>query len=159
MRKTIILLGAVAVFLVGCGDSGSSSTPVKLSGSVNNKGTKDLSGSSMEIELDDFYFNPTFIKGGTPGSTVTLELKNEGKQPHTFTSKALGVDERLEAGSTKTVTVTLPASGATEFHCTFHLQSNGMQGAFFFKDGDVVAATGGGGASTTSSSADGNPYN
>lgn len=160
MRKTIILLGALSVLVVGCGDSGSSSgTPVKLSGNTTNKGTKDLSGAGIEVELDDFYFSPTFIKGGTPGSTVKLELKNEGKQPHTFTSSALGLDETLQPGTSKDVSVTLPQSGATEFHCTFHQQSNGMQGAFFFKDGDSLAATGGGSGASSSSSSSGGGYN
>jgi len=161
MRKIIILLGALAVFAVGCGDSGgSSATPVKLSGSTTNKGTKDLSGDSTEVEMDDFYFNPTFIKGGTPGSSVKLELKNDGKQAHTFTSAALGVDQTVAAGQSMEVTITLPQSGATEFHCRFHQQSNGMQGALFFKDGDAVSGAGAAN-STSSSSSDtgGSPYN
>ena len=149
MRKILILLGAVAVFVAGCGGGGSS-TAVKLSGNTTNKGTKDLSGTSVELELDDFYFNPTFLKGGTPGTTITVHVKNEGKNPHTFTSAAFGVDQQVAPGETKDVTITLPQSGATEFHCRFHQQSNGMQGAFFFKDGDTVA-----GASSSSSSAGG----
>jgi plastocyanin len=154
MRKILILLGAVAVFVVGCGGGGSSQ-PVKLSGSTTNKGTKDLTGSEITLEQDDFYFNPTFIKGGTPGATVTVHLKNEGKSPHTFTSSALGVDQQVNPGESKDVTITLPSSGATEFHCRFHQQSNGMQGAFFFRDGDKVA----GASATSSSSSYGGGYN
>jgi plastocyanin len=149
MRKILILLGAVAVFVAGCG-GGSSSTPVKLSGDTTNKGTKDLSGTEIEVEQDDFYFNPTFIKGGTPGATITVHLKNGGKNPHNFTISAQGIDETVEAGATKDVSVTLPQSGATAFFCKFHQQSNGMQGSFFFKDGDTVA--GGAPASSSSSS-------
>ena len=106
--------------------------------------------------MDDFYFNPTFLKGGTPGSTITVHLKNEGKASHTFTSTALGVDQTLAPAQTADVQVTLPQSGASEFHCKFHQQSNGMQGAFFFKDGDTVA--GGAPASSSSSSAGGGYY-
>jgi len=163
MRKILILVGAVFLLAAGCGssststsasngsNSSSASTPVQLAGNTENKGTQDLSGNSVEIELDDFYMSPTFIKGGTPGATVTVHLKNEGENIHTFTSDALGVDEQLSAGATKDVSITLPQSGATEFHCRFHLQSNGMQGAFFFKEGDTVA----GGSSSASSTADG----
>jgi plastocyanin len=158
MRKILILLAAVALFVVGCGGSSSSSTPVKLSGSTTNKGTKDLTGSAAEVEMDDFYFNPTFLKGGTPGATVQLTLKNEGTNPHTFTSAALGVDKQVAPGGSEVVQITLPQSGATEFHCKFHQQSNGMQGAFFFKDGDSVAASGGGGSSSSSSSSGGYNY-
>jgi plastocyanin len=149
MRKILILLGAVAVFVAGCGGGGSS-TAVKLSGNTTNKGTKDLSGSDITLEQDDFYFNPTFIKGGTPGATITVHLKNDGQNPHTFTSTAFGIDQQVNAGETKDVQITLPQSGATEFHCKFHQQSNGMQGSFFFKDGDTVA--GGAPASSSSSS-------
>ena len=154
MRKILILLGSVAVFVAGCG-GGSSGTPVKLSGQTTNKGTKDLSGASIDLEADDFYFNPTFIKGGTPGAKVTVHLKNEGKNPHTFTSSALGLDEQVNAGETKDEEVTLPQSGATEYHCRFHQQSNGMQGAFFFKDGDTVAGAGAGAGSSSSVSTEG----
>jgi plastocyanin len=153
MRKILILLGAVAVFVAGCGGGGSS-TAVKLSGTTTNKGTKDLAGTDITLEQDDFYFNPTFIKGGTPGATITVHLKNDGQNPHTFTSTAFGIDQQVNAGETKDVQVTLPQSGATEFHCKFHQQSNGMQGAFFFKDGDTVAGAGAG-ASPSSSSSDG----
>ena len=126
---------------------------MKLAGNTTNKGTKDISSSSVEIELDDFYFSPTFLKGGTPGSTITVHLKNQGKTSHTFTSAAIGADQTLSAGQTADLQVTLPQSGATEFHCKFHQQSNGMQGAFFFKDGDTVA--GAPPASSASSSAGG----
>jgi len=169
MRKILILAGAVLLLAAGCGsssksstsagsNSSSASTPVPLAGNTENKGTQDLSGNSIEIELDDFYISPTFIKGGTPGATVTLHLKNDGENIHTFTSAALGVDEQLSAGATKDVTITLPQSGATEFHCRFHQQSNGMQGAFFFKDGDTVAGLSGAGSSSSSTSEGGGGY-
>ena len=153
MRKILILLGAVAVFVAGCGGS-SSSTPVKLTGSTTNKGTKDLSGTSIDLEQHDFFYNPTFVKGGTPGATITVHLKNTGQNPHNFTVASQGISKDVDPGGTADVTITLPQSGATEFHCKFHQQSNGMQGAFFFKDGDTVAGAGAG-ASTSSSSSDG----
>lgn len=126
----------VALVAVGCGggsdDSSSSgsnaSPPVSLSGTVTNKGTKTASGS-MEIELDDLYFNPTFVKA-TPGQKITIELKNEGKQAHTFTSTALGVDEELAAGTTKKITITAPQTGNSPWFCRFHVGA-GMQGAVF----------------------------
>jgi hypothetical protein len=83
-------------------------------------------------------------------------LKNEGKTAHTFTSTALGVDQTLNPDQTADVQVTLPQSGASEFHCKFHQQSNGMQGAFFFKDGDSVG--GAAPASSSSSSSAGGGY-
>jgi plastocyanin len=157
MRKILILLGSVAVFVAGCGGS-SSSTPVKLSGNTTNKGTKDLAGTSVDLEQDDFYFNPSFIKGGTPGATITVHLKNTGKNPHNFTVKSQNIDKTVDPGGTADVQLALPQSGATEFFCKFHQQSNGMQGAFFFKDGDTVAGAGAGASSSSSSSAGGYNY-
>jgi plastocyanin len=130
---------------------------VKLSGTTTSKGTKDLTGSEITLEQDDYYFNPTFIKGGTPGATITVHLKNEGKNSHNFSIASQGIDKTVEAGATADVQITLPQSGATAFFCKFHQQSNGMQGAFFFKDGDTVA--GAGAAPTTTSSAGGYQYN
>jgi plastocyanin len=162
----MILLGVVTLITAACG-GGSSSTsaseqsqssggnrPVALSGTTNNMGTETASGSELNVELDDFYFKPTFIKG-TPGQMLTLHLENEGKNAHTFTSAALNVDETLQAGEKTDVQVTLPQSGATEYHCSFH-QSSGMQGAFFFNAGDTVAGSGAGSGNTSSSPSVGN---
>ncbi len=87
MRKPVLASFALTVACVlafaACGSSGKSSSgggqaPVALSGRLNNHGMKDVSAQAaptIEIEADDFYFNPTFIKA-KPGTTVTVELKN-----------------------------------------------------------------------------------
>ena len=62
---------------------------------------------------------------------------------------------RLQPDQTADVQVTLPQTGATEFHCNFH-QASGMQGAFFFNAGDTVAGTGAGGGNSSSSSTSNN---
>lgn len=107
--------------------SSSSKPPVNLGGTVTDKGTKTVSGSSIEVEADDLYFKPTFIEA-KPGATITLELKNEGKAAHTFTSDQLHVDQMLNPEQSASVKVTVPASGFVEFHCKFH-GSLGMRGA------------------------------
>jgi plastocyanin len=165
VRKTLILLGVMATVAVGCGGGSSTtassssssssganaSTPVSLPGQTNNKGTKTASGNSIGVELDDFYFEPTFIQG-TPGQSLTLHVKNEGKNAHTFTSASLNVDKTLQPDQSMDVQVTLPQTGATEFHCNFH-QSQGMQGAFFFQTGDTVAGAGAATSATTATTA------
>ena len=92
-------------------------------------GTKDVSGETgkVEIELDDDYFEPTILKG-TPGQTVTLELKNEGNNPHTLTISDQDVDTEVQPGDEAEVDVTFPDSGQLAFVCRFH-ESNGMVGA------------------------------
>lgn len=136
MLAMVALLGAAC----GSGNDGNTSTPaaddqtpVSLPGKVNAHGTEDLSSAGgstdVEIEMDDFYFAPTFVKAA-PGQVVKVTLKNEGEVNHTFTSAAAGVDEEVAPGTEKTVTVTVPASGNVEWRCRFH-GDDGMQGAFF----------------------------
>ena len=134
MRKLSVVLALMLLVAVGCGKSEESSSsneapPVSLQGTTNNHGTKTAS-NDMEVELDDFYFSPTYIKA-TAGPKFTIELSNEAKVAHTFTSNALGnVDEEIAPGTKKTITVTAPAGGMAVFFCRFH-QSQGMQGAVF----------------------------
>ena len=159
MRKLLIVLTGIAVLTVSCGDdddsdaqgsaaptaSGAASggAPVALEGEVNDEGTEEISGDEVEMELDDYYFGPTFLRS-TPGASVHLELENEGDDAHTFTSDALGIDQEVAPGESVGVDVTLPSEGAVPFYCRFH-QSRGMQGAFFFNEGDaVVTGTSGG---------------
>jgi plastocyanin len=136
MRQVRLGVAGVAMAAVlvaaSCGgdNKSSSSTPVPLDGKVNNHGEKDVKdGDSVEMETDDFYFGPTFIKGAA-GAKVTLELQNEGKATHTFTIDSLKVDQSLAPDAKATVEVTLPASGVLNFYCKFH-RNQGMQGALF----------------------------
>src|SRR2546421_12346271 len=132
MRKVMLVLAVAAVLAAGCGSSSkktSSAPPVSLPGQTNNHGAKAVKdGASIEVEADDFYFGPTFINAPA-GAKVTVELKNEGKATHTFTSTSLNVDQTLSPGQKMNVQVTLPSSGPVEYHCKFH-QGQGMQGAF-----------------------------
>ncbi len=129
----------------GSGSSASASTPpVTLSGATNDHGNKDISGSGasaeVEVELDNFYFGPTFIKAA-PGSTVKVELENEGSVAHTFTVDG-GVDRTLQPDTKAEVTVKVTSSPLV-FYCKFH-RGQGMQGAFYTKSG------GSGGGSSSS---------
>ena len=75
------------------------------------------SSAKLAVELDDFYFAPTFIKAKA-GEKITLELENEGNVPHTFTSDELGVDEQVDPGKSAKLTITVPSDGAVfQFHC------------------------------------------
>lgn len=118
--------------------------PVKLEGKVNVHGTKTAKGNKIELEADDFYFGPTFVKA-KPGSTLKVKVKNEGSVQHTFTIDGQ-VDVQLSPDKSKTVTVKVPTSGALNFFCQFH-HGMGMQGAIFTKAGATVqaASTGGSG--------------
>lgn len=164
-RKAAVLVGVVVLLGtgVGCGDSEGSGSgsgsgtgtgtgtgtessdkpPVKLTGTTNNHGLKDVAGkdgATVELELDDFYFAPTFVKAKASQS-LTVELKNEGDATHTFTVQG-GPDEQVAPKETKTVTVTAPASGVLVYYCRFH-QGRGMQGAVYLNEGDSAGASAG----------------
>lgn len=157
LLTTTLLLAAACGGDGGDADGGGGGTPsgppVALSGTVNDRGTRDV-GTAGDMVLGDFFFEPTYAKA-QPGTTVTLRLKNDGQIVHTFTVTALGVDETVQPGATKEASVTLPSSGAVRFFCRFH-EAQGMQGAFFFVHGDQIApGSGGGGTTPTGTGGDG----
>jgi plastocyanin len=155
-RFAVIVIAAISV--AGLGGSALASSPagvpakkkppVKLSGKVNNRGTKSVKSGKIKVEIDDFYFKPTFIKAKA-GSTVKVTLENEGDTNHTFTIGGQGVDEELSPGAKKTVEVQIPDSGASQFYCRFHKDS-GMKGALFSKSGASAKSSGGSGDSSGS---------
>jgi plastocyanin len=153
VRRSALIVAVLALGLVpllaGCGSSSSSSTTAEGSGGggeseggtttvaglqANNHGTKSVETSGKtEVELDDFYFEPTVLEG-TPGEKVALELKNEGKVEHSFTVDSQGIDKDIEPGDEGEVTVTIPKSGAISFYCKYH-KSSGMAGALAVEGG------------------------
>ena len=77
------------------------------------------------IKKVEAVFEPAEAK---PGQTVTLELLNEGNNPHTLTISDQGVDTEVQPGDEAEAEVTFPQSGQLAFVCKFH-ESNGMVGA------------------------------
>jgi plastocyanin len=160
LLKGVLAPAAVVVFVLavaGCGGSngdesgeeGGSTTIAGMTAELH--GTKDVSGETgkVEIELDDDYFEPTILKG-EPGQTVTLELKNEGNNPHTLTISDQGVDKEVQPADEAEVDVTFPESGQLAFVCRFH-ESNGMVGALEVSSGEAPSTTT---DTTTTSSSD-----
>jgi plastocyanin len=151
-----IVAAAVAVLVFSGVPAGAASKPpVDLGEKVNNKGSKDVSSKSkatIEAELDDNYYKPTFIKAKA-GEKITFELENEGDNTHTFTSDDLSVDKQLSPGKKAKFTITVPSSGAVfQFHCEFH-QTLGMRGAVYTTAGATSTP-----ATNSSSSSSGYGY-
>lgn len=113
---------------------------------VNNHGAKTVTGmSSVNVEMDDFYFEPTVLKG-KPGQKLTLHLENEGQAPHTFTLSGQNIDKVVQPGDEATVTITFPDK-TTVFDCRFHV-AQGMRGVLQTAGGSAGAS---GGSSSDSS--------
>jgi plastocyanin len=153
---SLALVATVALIVGGCSSSkkteetSTGGAPVSISGKVNDHGTSDQTASGsvprVEMELDDNYFGPTYVKV-QPGATVTFELRNEGSRQHTLTTDD-GVDTAVDPDGTGEAVVTAPESGQLVFYCRFH-RNTGMQGAIVATD----AAAGGGQPGGPSSSA------
>ena len=95
---------------------------------ANDHGSKDVSGQDeLEVELDDFYFNPTVLQG-TPGEQIKLELTNESGTLHNFSIDDQSINQDVPGGEVQTVTVTIPQSGQVVFYCKYH-RTLGMLGA------------------------------
>jgi plastocyanin len=164
MKRGVVIVAGCLLLLAaaGCGSSSSSSsggTTTEESGgggqrtiagvTANDHGTKAVEDNGKtEVELDDFYFEPTVLEG-KPGQKVTLELKNEGKTEHSFVIDSENVDQDLGPGEEAEVDVTIPKSGVVSFYCKFH-KSDGMAGALA-----VTGQEGGTGGMTTTDTSTG----
>src|SRR4051812_43739607 len=160
MKRGVVIIAGCLLLLAaaGCGSSSSSSsggTTTAESGGgggqktiagvqANDHGAKAVEDSGKtEVELDDFYFEPTVLEGKA-GEQVELELKNEGDTAHSFTIDSQGVSKVVEPGDETEVTVTIPKSGVVSFYSKFH-KSSGMAGALAV----TGAGSGGTGGMTT----------
>ena len=86
---------------------------------------------AIEVKLYDDAFNPKVITIPT-GRTTTVILKNEGQKKHTFTVEKLNIDEEVQPGKEKTITVNPKTSGTYELICRYHFQE-GMVGKVIVK--------------------------
>lgn len=138
-KRSIVTLTATVLMLptalTACGDSKAGEVedwkgPEPITGLINVHGVSNPS-DHQELELDDNYFKPTFMRVDA-GKKLTLDMHNDGAMKHTFTSRSLNVDVELQPGERRSVEITTPPSGTTEFDCTFH-QEGGMRGAFLVR--------------------------
>jgi plastocyanin len=115
-----------AIMLAACGGSGGKK--VQVGGlSANDHGAKDVTGmTSLDVEADNFYFEPTVLKG-TPGQHLTLTIKNSTGTEHNFTLSSQNVSKDLDANKAETVSLTFPSSGTVSFFCVYH-KNKGMAG-------------------------------
>src|SRR5436309_2411429 len=96
-------------------------------------GAKDVRNlPKLELEADDYYFSPTFLRG-KPGQKLTLLVENEASTLHTISIPALGIDNDIPPKGKVQVNVTFPASGMLAVSCKFH-GSLGMNGQLLTGD-------------------------
>lgn len=86
---------------------------------------------TIEVELNDDYFNPKVITIPSGKATAIL-LKNKGKKEHTFTVEKLGIDVEVQPGAEKSITVIPNKPGKYQLVCRYHAQE-GMVGEVIVK--------------------------
>ena len=125
-------LGAALFLALACG--GSEGKELTLgSVKVSDHGTKDVSAlSSLALEVDDYYFEPTFLRG-KPGQALKVEIANESSTLHNFTIASLGIDKDISGKGKVAVDVSFPQSGVLLFVCKYHT-GQGMNGELLVGD-------------------------
>jgi YVTN family beta-propeller protein len=99
----------------------------------SDHGTTDVKGQGeLDLEADDYYFAPTFLRGA-PGQTLTLEIENESGTLHNFSIPDQHLDQDIPPKGKVKVDVTIPPSGAVHFWCKFHT-ALGMNGELLAGD-------------------------
>jgi plastocyanin len=112
------------------GTTSTSTSTSTQSGSESSSGedSVDVSGkSTMDLEADNFYFEPSTVEGAA-GQKITIKVEKEGSTDHTFTIDSENIDVTLSPGDEQEVSVTFPKSGSVQFYCKFH-KSMGMTGS------------------------------
>jgi predicted lipoprotein with Yx(FWY)xxD motif len=145
MTKHLILgvaaLGLALFGAIACGGGDDKAKDVALGDlKASDHGTKDATGAtSLELELDNNYFEPTFVKG-TAGQKLTVTLANDSSNLHNFSVPGLAIDQDVQGKEQKTVDVTFPSSGVLLFLCKYH-SSAGMNGELLVGDAQPAAAS------------------
>jgi plastocyanin len=99
----------------------------------SDHGTKDAKGQTeVEVEADDYYFKPTFLRG-VPGQKLRLEVENESGALHNISITGQRIDKDISPKGKVEVDVVFPASGVVHFHCKFH-SALGMNGQLLAGD-------------------------
>jgi plastocyanin len=112
MRRTPILVAALALSLAGCGGGSGDSGGLDL----GDTDTGTSSGADYEFFASEYSFAPPFQSIDKPG-TYTFSVRNDGNEPHNFTIKGVGGTENAAPGETKTVELTVKP-GNYEIICT-----------------------------------------
>jgi len=148
MRRLAVVSVVLVFAALGCAknnEATSSPSPVAsaaatnkpaiaLQGTITNKGTKAFTTENFTLELEadnegsQYYFKPTFIRAAG-GGTATIEFKNEGSVEHNLTIPLLKVNQDLQPGKSKTLTLEMGTDSFVPFFCKYH-KASGMQGAF-----------------------------
>jgi plastocyanin len=105
---------ALTLMSAACGGDGDSDS----GGSTGSSGSTGSTGSggSVAISIKNFAFDPSALTVTSGPTDITIT--NNDTATHTFTLDDGSVDESIQAGEMKTVTVDISATAG--FHCSIH---------------------------------------
>lgn len=125
MRKLKVVPAFMALALTfgACSDEGGEAAPAAAApvtpADQETSPAIEEEARSVQLALQDDVFAPEMLRVPR-GDEVTVEVKNEGDKPHTFTIRSLDVDTgTLQPGDSRQVTFTAPQEDA-EFICEIH---------------------------------------
>lgn len=137
IRLPLVALLFAAITLGACGDDGGAN-PGSDDG---DKVERPENGGELEVIARDFSFSPNELTI-QPGETAEITFANDGNAPHTFTSEDLGIDERVEPGSSTAISITAEEEGEFGWLCAIHPQMTGT--IIVGEGGDGAGGAGGG---------------
>ncbi len=103
--------------------------------------TQDAIGQveTIAVEMGDFFFNPETIEV-VAGQEVVLQVRNNGKYPHTLTIEGSDVDLALSPGEEGEARLLITQPGDYRLYCRYHAQ---MEGTLKVLPGDAGKDAGG----------------
>jgi plastocyanin len=110
--KTLMGLALLVVVSVACGGSDGGAASDGSAGC-------DQPVATTSVTLTDVSFEPSCI-GADAGAS--LELRNTGSTPHTFTLPDTSVNTEVGAGDSANVQLTGLPAGTYDVICTYHTQ-------------------------------------
>lgn len=115
--RAATLVATLLLVLAACAGNGDDAeSTVTGAGEETGAGAETV---TLQVTAVDNSFDPNTLSA-TAGSEVTVELANEGNNPHSFTIDDPEVDTGgVDGGESATVTFTMPDAPVT-FYCTIH---------------------------------------
>ena len=111
------LLAAMLLALAACGGDGDD--PQDAGTDAGAEGGGGAEAVTLEVTAEDNSFDPSSLEAPA-GSEVTVELTNDGNNPHTFTIDDPEADTgSVDGGGSGTATFTMPDTSVA-FYCAIH---------------------------------------
>lgn len=122
--RIMVLAAAALLLLAACGGDGDDAPTGTDDGESTGGGAESV---TLQVSTVDNSFDPSSLSAPA-GSEVTVEVTNDGSNPHTFTIDDLDVDtSTIASGESATATFTMPEASVT-FYCAIHGEDT-MSGA------------------------------